>query len=175
MLNSYYGNPLRSRVRDLLWGKKSMGGVGAAGRERRHYDRFNIRLPLEATFEHEGEQRVLRSRSINVSAGGALFSSPLALLPGTFIHMRIQAPAGSLGNLFSDGLHEEAPVLIRTGCEVVYFADIGEEERMYRLGVRFSGPMRIAPTETSSPAERLLEEALPDWMFEASRPGLGAE
>ena len=37
------------------------------------------------------------------------------------------------------------------------------------------GPMRIAPTETSSPAERLLEEALPDWMFEASRPGLGAE
>ena len=139
-----------------------MGGIGAAGRERRHYDRFNINLPLEATFEHGGRQCLLRSRSINISAGGAFFPSTFDLRPGTFVGMRIQVPAGSLGNLFSGGSHEDVPVIIRTACEVVYSTQAGEEEGECRLGVRFSGPMRISPAETGRTVEELLEAGAPD-------------
>ena len=139
-----------------------MGGIGTAGRERRHYDRFNINLPLEATFEHGGSQCLLRSRSINVSAGGAFFPSTFDLRPGTFVGMRIKVPAGSLGNIFSGSEHDDVPVIIRTSCEVVHSSRAAEEESEYRLGVRFNGPMRISPAETGRTVEELLEAGAPD-------------
>ena len=139
-----------------------MGGIGTAGRERRHYDRFNINLPIEASFEHGGNQCLLRSRSINVSAGGAYFPSTFDLRPGTFVGMRIKVPAGSLGNIFSGGAQDEVPVIIRTACEVVHSTATVEEESEYRLGVRFSGPMRISPAETGRTVEDLLESGAPD-------------
>ena len=139
-----------------------MGGIGATGRERRHYDRFNINLPLEATFEHGGRQCLLRSRSINISAGGTFFPSTFDLRPGTFVGMRIQVPADSLGNLFSGASYDDVPVLIRTACEVVHSTQSGDEEGDFRLGVRFSGPMRISLAETGRTVEELLESSTPD-------------
>ena len=139
-----------------------MGGIRAAERERRHYDRFNINLPLEASFEHGGKQCMLWSRSINISAGGVFFPSTFNLQPGTYVSMRILVPAASLHHVFSGGASKEVPVLIRTACEVVHSAAAGEEEGEYRLGVRFSGPMRISPADKNRTVDELMEAGAPD-------------
>ena len=125
-------------------------------RERRQHDRFNINLPVEATFHYGGSQRLLRSRSINISAGGVFFPSSFGLNTGTHLGMRIQAPAGSLGDLFAGSLGEDLPVLIRTDCEVVHSIAMEEADGEFRLGVRFSGPMRISPAESGETVRQLL-------------------
>ena len=133
---------------------------GTNGQERRLFDRFNINLPLEATFQANGKQQVLRSRSINISAGGACFPSTLDLEPGTYIGMRIMTPAGSLGGLFPGSVDDSTPVLIRSGCEVVHCAEACASCGDYRLGVRFSGPMRICKANNGISMEEL-EETTP--------------
>ena len=134
---------------------------GTNGRERRLYDRFNINLPIEATFQVDGKVQVLRSRSINVSAGGACFPSTLDVVPGTYIGMRILTPAGSLGGLFPGSVDDNnAPVLIRSGCEVVHCGEACDSCGDYRLGVRFSGPMRISKADNGISMEEL-EETTP--------------
>ena len=129
----------------------------ARARERRQFDRFKINLPIEATYLSEGKQQSVRSRSINFSAGGACFPSTLGLQPGTFIDVRIQTPAGSLGSLFSGSVDENEAVLIRSGCEVVHYAEEGEGSGDYQLGVRFSGPMRISHSDNGNKVEELEE------------------
>lgn len=123
--------------------------------ERRQHDRFSIKLPVEATFEIGGGQRVLRSRSINISAGGVFFPSSFNLLPGARLGMRIQAPAGPLGGLFTGKINDDKPVLIRADCEVVHSTEMEEAEGEYRLGVRFSGPMRISPADQGETVRQL--------------------
>lgn len=129
----------------------------ARAQERRQFDRFKINLPIEATYLADGKQQTLRSRSINFSAGGACFPSTLDLQPGTFIDVRIQTPAGSLGSLFSGSVDENEQVLIRSGCEVVHCAEEGQGSGDYRLGVRFSGPMRISHSDNGSEIEETKE------------------
>ncbi len=114
--------------------------------ERRRYERFDIQLPVEAVFSGNGMERVIRSRSVNICAGGAFFPSAVEFTPGTRLSLRIEAPTGALSSLFSGSTVDSyALLVIKTECEIVHSTKDSESPDDFGLGVKFGGPMRIAP------------------------------
>jgi hypothetical protein len=123
-----------------------MASTGGIFRERRRYERYDISLPLEAVFVSGGAERVIRSRSVNICAGGAYFPSTVDFGPGTHLGLQIEAPSGSLPSLLSGGpFTHGSQILIKTKCEVVRSEACPGASGEFGLGVVFDGPMRISP------------------------------
>ncbi|HUX08683.1 MAG TPA: PilZ domain-containing protein [Acidobacteriota bacterium] len=115
-------------------------------RERRRHERFDIHLPIEAVLSGGGVERVIRSRSLNICAGGAYFPSTVDFKPGTRLSLKIEAPTGALSSLFSGRtVDSNALLVIKTECEIMRSATDSESANEFGLGVKFGGPMRIAP------------------------------
>jgi hypothetical protein len=113
--------------------------------ERRRYERFDISLPLEAVFIDKGIERVMRSRSTNICAGGAYFTSAVDFNAGARLSLMIEAPSGSLSRLIGGGtINSDSAVLIKTECEVIRSEADPDKPEEFGLGVMFDGPMRIS-------------------------------
>jgi hypothetical protein len=116
--------------------------------ERREFDRFKVSFPVHIEHAAGTERKVEKTRLIDLSADGALFSSGIGLRPGDEVVVSITTPGNFAGNLLA-GDQSSAAEVVFTSTAVVLRNEKARQGKSGKeeVAVQFTGPLRITGKE----------------------------
>lgn len=114
-------------------------------REKRQHRRLEIRLPLECHRLTQGERRVLRSTTRNISTGGVYFEADISdelppLETNSLLSVEMAVPPGEGYFPYEGRVHGVAEVL---RCEPLGAANHATGSRRMGIAARFSEPLKL--------------------------------
>lgn len=114
-------------------------------KERRQYERFELRLPAAVVYSSSGKRVEEQVRLINICAGGAYFPLSQSVSLGEELELMIGAREDSPGrdSNLSDAVQDER-IRIETRGIVLRSEKKPERPSGHYLAVMFVGPIRFA-------------------------------